>query len=244
MKHALVLVAMLGCGEAKDQPAAETWGVAEFAKAGLHIDRPWRPADFTAAATVLEEQCKDHHDRLPHFHGPRSGKVFAKLLTPLPDDSAAPITERFSAHMVRGEALNTISKLYLVDLLAAPSREYIEVMGAYFLEASALAEIADLFLASFGPGDPKHQTRLAGLAQMEHGDGLMLHGGLLIAEDARLSEADRLAMLAYVTAALPTLLPRAEPAVQQAIRDDLAKQVATTSPGTLHDAFVTAQRKK
>lgn len=244
MKHALFLVAILGCGEAKDKPAVETWGVAEFAQAGLRIDRPWKPADFTTAAAVLEAQCKDHRDRLPHFHGPRTGEVFAKLLTPLPDDSAEPITQRFTAHMLRGEALTAISKLYLVDLLAAPSRDYIEVMGSYFLEASALAEIAAPFLASFGPDDPKHQTRLEGLARMSHGDGLMLHGGLLIAEDPRLAEADRLAMLAYVSAALPTLLPRAEPAVQQAIRDDLAKQVATTPPGTLHEAFVTAQRKK
>jgi hypothetical protein len=233
------LVWLVGCGSprANDLPA-ETWGVAEFAQAGLRIDKPWRPEDLTAAAAVLDA----HRDRLPHFHGARSGEVFAKLVTPLPDDGAAPVTERFHAHMLRGEALNAISKLYLENLLAKPPREFIEVMGAYLGEAAELARLAEPFLATFGPDDPKHQARLDGLAQMKRGYGQMLLGGLLVAEDARVPEADRLAMLGYVTTALPTLLPATEPAVQQRIRDNLANQIDKTSAGAPHDAFVAARR--
>ncbi|CAN5476621.1 hypothetical protein BH11MYX1_BH11MYX1_27990 [soil metagenome] len=242
MKRALVLVVTFSCGKPTNALPTETWGITDFANAGLHIDKPWTPDNFTTAATVLKAQCTGHRDRLPHFHGQKSGEVFAKLLTPLPDDHAAPVTERFKAHMLRGEALNAISKLYLEDMLAAPSREFIEVMGSYLGEAAALATTADPFLASFGPDDPKHQTRLDGLAKMKHGDGLMMQGGLLVAEDARVPEDDRLAMLAYVTAVLPTLFPHAEPEVQQTIRDNLAKHVETTSPGKPHDAFVAARQ--
>ena len=237
----LVLIVLVGCGptKANDLPA-ETWGVAEFAQAGLHIDKPWRPEDFTAAAAVLEAQCAGHRDRLPHFHGARSGEVFAKLVTPLPDDTAASIAERFHAHMLRGEALNAISKLYLENLFAKPSRDFIEVIGAYLGEAAALARNAKPFIATFGPDDPKHQARMDGLAQMKRGFGQMLLGGLLVAEDTRVSEADRLAMLGYVTTTLPTLLPDIEPVVQQSIRDNLANQVDKLPSGAPRDAFVAA----
>ena len=237
------LVGLAGCGPTKaNELPAETWGVTELAQAGLHIDKPWRPEDFTTAAAVLEAQCAAHRDRLPHFHGARSGEVFAKLITPLPDDGTAPVTERFYAHMLRGDALISISKLYMENMLAKPSREYIEVMGAYLGEAAVFARTADAFIATFGSHDPKHQARQDGLAQMRHGFGQMMNGGLLISEDARVPEADRLAMLGYVTKALPTLMPQVEPALQQTIRDNLATQVDRTPSGAAHDAFVAARK--
>jgi len=95
-------------------------------------------------------------------------------------------------------------------------------------------------LATFGSDDPKHQSHLEGLAKMKQGYGQMMHGSLLIAEDARVPEEDRRAMLGYVTAVLPKLLPFAEPAMQQTIRDNLAKQAEAKGP--LHEAFVVAQR--
>ncbi len=244
MERALLVVVtlgLLGCAKTKpnDLPA-EAWDVADYAKAGLVIDKPWHPDDLTTAATVLKEQCSDHRERLPHFRGAKSGPVFAKLLAPLADARAASTSDQFAVHAQRGEALNQLSKLYTENLLAAPSREFIEVMGTYLGEAATLAVTADAFVATFGSDDPKHRARLDGLAQMKHGYGEMLRGGLLIAEDTRVPEQDRRAMLGYVSAVMPKLLPFADPATQQTIRDNLAKQAETQGP--LHEGFVAVQQ--
>ncbi len=237
MKRALVLLLVLGCSK---QPARapEAWGVADYAKAGIAIDKPWAPDDYPAAAAVLKQLLPDHRDRLPRFHGDKSGAVFAKLMTPPPDDSAAPIAARFFAHMTRGEALQTLSKLYSA---VPPSRELIEVMGANLGEAAALATEAEPFLASFGPDDPQRAIRLDGLAKMRTGFGEMMAGGLMIASDPSLPEDDRVAMVNHVTAVLHVLLPFTEPATQQQIRSTIAAQVSATK-GNVHDAFVAAQR--
>lgn len=238
-----VVVLVLGCTTAKtNQLPAEAWGVADYANVGLRVDEPWTPDDYTAAASVLQQQSAGHRERLPRFHGEKSGVVFAKLVTDLPDDSSVPINERFIAHVKRGQAIDAISKLYVENAFATPSREWIELTGVSLREAVVLATIADAFLASFGPDDPKREVRLEGLAKMKAGYGSMLLGGLLVADQLRVPEHDRVAMLAHVATALPALLPFAAPEMQRNIRDVIAKQLATFPAGKLHDAIVAVEQ--
>lgn len=239
----VVIVAVLACTKAKtNELPAEAWGVDDYAKAGLRIDKPWTPDDYTNAATILQQQTAGHRERLPRFHGAKSGEVFAKLIADLPDDSSAPIRDRFIAHEVHGEAANAISKLYMENQLATPTREWIELFAVSLREGTAMASMTDEFLASFGPDDPKHEARLRGIAQMRAGFGMMMFGSLLVADNLRVPEADRVAVLTHLTAALPTLFPFAPPERQTAIRELIGKQVAAFPPGKLHDAIVAAQQ--
>jgi hypothetical protein len=245
MKRASIVIVLfvLGCTKAKtNELPAEAWGVADYANVGLRIDKPWTADDYTTAASVLQQQTAGHRERLPRFRGAKSGEVFTKLVTDLPDDASASINERFAAHAKRGEAINAISKLYMENEYATPTREWIELTGASMREAVVLATLSDAFLASFGPDDPKREVRLGGLAKMKSGYGSMLLGGLLVADQLRVPEDDRVAMLAHVTAALPALLPFAAPEAQRNIRDVITKQVAAFPAGKLHDAIVAAQQ--
>ncbi|HSD87875.1 MAG TPA: hypothetical protein VLB44_10190 [Kofleriaceae bacterium] len=241
---AVVLVLVLACTKTNhNEVSAEEWGIADYANVGLHVDRPWAPDDYTIAARVLEQQTAGHRERLPRFHGEKSGVLFTKLVTDLPDDGSAPVQERFTAHFTRGEALNAISKLYVESAYATPSREWIELMGASLREAVVLARMSDAFLASLGPDDPRRDVRLGGLAKMKQGYGGMLLGGLLVGDQTRVPEDDRVAMLTHVTAALPTLFPFCASETQRNIRDVITKQVAAFPAGKLHDAIVAAQQK-
>jgi hypothetical protein len=207
----------------------------------LRIDTPWNADDYVTAQHVLERVAADHRERLPRFHGARSGAVFAKLLVDLPEDAASPVNQRFLAHATRFEALNGIAKLYLSDEFGTPPREWIELVGAVLHDAAALERDADAFLASFGPDDPKRANRLAGLDQMTSGYGTMIIGGLQVADQRHVPDDDRVAMLAYVTAVLPILYSHAKPEAQHQIRDLIDKEVAGFS-GPLATAAAAAQR--
>jgi hypothetical protein len=241
MKRAVVLLIVLACSKSNELPS-EAWGVEDYAKAGIAVDKPWGAAEFKNALDVLRPAVDGHRERLPRYRGAKSGAVFAKLVTDLPADADRPITDRFGLHYEHYDAVNQISKLYIVDLMAVPTREWMELMGALMREAAVLVTLSDDFIASFGPDDPKRQVRLDGLAKMKSGFGQMLRGGVLIAADLRVPEADRIAMVEHVTAVLPVLFPHVMPETQQAIRDHLAKLVAAVPAGKLHDAVVAAQK--
>lgn len=242
MKHALVLLVLVACGRSKtNQLPAEAWGVDDYAKAGIAIDKPWGADDFTNAATVLAQVTTGHRERLPRYQGPKSGPVFAKLLVPVAQGDDVAIAERFATHGQRAEALNAISKLYVEHEMAPFTRESIELMGAMLAEASALASTADPFLASFGPDDPQREARLGGLAKMKTGYGMMVLGNLMVAGDARVPELDRIALVQHVTTAMPVLFPFVPADTQQLIRKQAVKLVDGLPKGALRDAVVAAK---
>jgi hypothetical protein len=106
MKRALILLTMLvlACTKPKtNELPREAWSVEDYAKAGLRIDKPWTADDYTTAAKVLQQEAAGHQERLPRFRGVKSGAVFEKLITDLPDDRGVPVRDRFLAHATRGE---------------------------------------------------------------------------------------------------------------------------------------------
>jgi hypothetical protein len=237
MKRALVLLVLLlavACKKTKtnDLPE-EAWGADDYAAVGLRSDQPWTGADYTRAASVLGEQTKGHRERLPRYQGAKSGALFARLIEPLPPDADKPIGERFVAHMERYHAANAISKLYVENALAVPTREWVELTGVLMREGSALAGMAEELIASFGPDDPKREVRLDGLAKMRRGFGELILGSLLTAGDTRVPEVDRIAAVGHVNTAMPALIPFAEPGTKTQIREQVKRLVDGLPGGKL-----------
>lgn len=230
--RALILVALLACGSSKsanDLPP-EAWGVEDYAKAGIPaIDHAWTIDEHEAAAAALVKAAEGHPERLPRLQGAKSGPVFARIVEARGDDE-------FVAHARRFEAGNQISKLYMVNEMAAVNAEYLAIMGAMLREAAMLETGGEAFLASFGD-DPSVPARRDGLRKMRSGWGQMLLGGVMILADVRVAEAARLAFAADLRAVFPTIYPKLQPSDQALIRSQLSRLHDGLTSGPLRDAL-------
>ena len=167
--------------------------------------------------------------------------MFARLVEERPDDQSAPLKARFVVHVERFGALGRAFKLYGDGVARPPVREQFELMHAALREASWIFTLSDPFLATFRADDPSLPTRRDGMAKLSHGVGGMLLGSILMSADLRVAQADREVLLRYVADTAPSLFPNVPAALQQSIREALAKRVEGTT-GDLREAAVRVQR--
>ncbi len=236
---AVAAVAGLGaCAKSKspNELPAETWGEADYVKAGLPaVDHPWTDAELKGAVDVLSKETTGHRERLPHRGGAKSGAVFERLVEAPP--AASDPTQAYVAHADRFDVLNKISKLYVASEMASASAEYYAITGRLLHEAQALELGAEAFLATFSADDPTRPTREAGFAKMRSGWSTMLLGGLMMVSDVRAPESARIALSKDLAAVLPTMYPRSEPGTKQMIQEQLGKMHDLFKDGALKDAL-------
>lgn len=231
-------VALAACSKSKspnDLPA-ESWGEAEYVKAGLPAaDHTWTAAELKVAVDVLSKETTGHRDRLPHRGGVKSGAVFERLVEG--PSAAADPAQAYIAHAERFDVINQISKLYVASEMASASAEYYAITGRLLREAMALEVGAEAFLATIPADDPTRPTREAGFAKMRSGWSTMLLGGLMMVSDVRAPEAARIDLSKDLTAVLPTMYPRSEPGTKQMIKEQLDKMHDLFKAGSLKDAL-------
>lgn len=220
MIRILVLGAVIACSK----PAAMT--TDQYVAAGVpdpgHV---WTTADLETAATALSHL---ERERLP----PHTSAIFAKLVAPAADDPSAPIEQRMQDRGARYETLNRASKLYAVS-----SREQLDLFAALLTEGVAISKLADPFLATFPPDDPKLPIRREGIAKMYSGYGAMLLGALLILDNRQLPIEVKRALLSNLIVTWPALYPKLVAEQQTTLRETLDKLAAAPS-GPIHDELV------
>jgi hypothetical protein len=228
---ASVLAACSTSKSANDLPA-ESWGAAEYAKAGLPAaDHTWTIAEHQTAVDVLAKETAGHRDRLPHRGGAKSGAVFERIVEPTGS------ADEFVVHADRFDLLNQMSKLYIASEMAGASAEYYAITGRLLHEARALDGGADAFLAGFAADDPTRPTREAGFAKMRSGWSTMLLGSLMMVSDIRAPESARIGLSKDLAAVLPAMYPRAEAGTKQMIKEQLDKMHDLFKSGALKDAL-------
>jgi hypothetical protein len=235
----LALVFTIACKadhrSVNDLPA-ETWTVADYTKAGVPApDHAWSLDELQQAVNALATATQGHRERLPHQDGTMSGPVFAKLVEATPVDGT--VSERFGAHGARYEAMNQLSKLYMVDATAAVTPEWLALIGNVLQESAALQVDVAEFLASFGPDDPKHDVRVDGVATMRRGWGQMLEGGLMMLADLRVAMPVRVRFARVLRRVFPVLIPALLPEQQTAIQGRLKKLHEFYPNGPLAEAM-------
>lgn len=233
---ALVVGGACATSKSPNELPAESWGEADYVKAGLPaVDHPWTVAELKAAVAVLASATTGHRDRLPHRGGAKSGAVFERLVE-APAAAADP-AQAYIAHAERFDVLNQISKLYVASEMASANAEYYAITGRLLREALALELGAEAFLATFPADDPTRPTREAGFAQMRSGWSTMLLGSLMMVSDVRGPEAARIGLSQDLAAVLPTMYPRSEPGTKQMIKDQLDRMQDLMKNGALKDAL-------
>jgi hypothetical protein len=233
-----VFAALAACAKDKspNELPAESWGEADYTKAGLPAsDHSWTNAELKTAVDVLGRETTGHRDRLPHRGGAKSGAVFDRLVEP-PTDAGNP-SATYIAHAERFDILNQISKLYVVSEMASANVEYYAITCRLIREAQVLDQGAEPFLATFAADDPSRPAREAGFAKMRSGWSTMLLGGLMMVSDVRAPEAARISLSNDLTAVLPGMYPRADAGTKQMIKEQLDKMHDLFKSGALKDAL-------
>lgn len=203
------------------------------------MDHVWSVIELRNAVDVIARAAEDHPDRLPRFHGARSGAVFARLVDEPVDDSTAPVTARLGKHLDRYDGLNKALKMYKPSLAPA-RREQIELFRVLLHETVAISTLSTAFLATFPPDDPSLPDRRHGIEVFYEGVAGMLFGSMMIADDRRVDEVDRIVVFGYLAEVAPALLPKISDKHQREIRA-YADRLAAASTGALHDAAVRVQ---
>jgi hypothetical protein len=240
MRRTLV-AAVLGLLLAAGAARAEDWVTRDYVAAGVPDPvRVWSLPELRQAVDAIGRAAAGHAERLPRYRSTRSGVLFARLIEPLREDPAGAVADRLIMHVERFGALNELNKLYGVSLEAPPQREQLELYGEILREAVALEGMVAPFLATFRADDPSLPTRRDGLAKMRAGNGTMLLGCVLVAEDLRVEEAQRVTLLRRIAPAAAALVPKLPADAQSKFRDELGKLV-TASRGALHAAAVGVQ---
>lgn len=238
--RALLVVLLVACSPTKSANELPGDGLTmhEYQQAGLPaVDHPWTVDEHTAAAAGLATLAKGHREKLPRRDSAKSGALFAKLLEPVAGDERAPVSARFGAHVMRYEAANKTSKLYTVNVMDAPNREWLALAELLLGESAALFDLVDPFLAQFAADDPTRPGREAGLAKMRGGTGGLLLGSLMVVGDLRVREADRVSLATRIATVFGALYPKLDATNQQQVRDQLGRLHGGLKAGPLRAAL-------
>jgi hypothetical protein len=238
----LVIAAIVAACHGGAEPPGDGWTTAQWTAAGVpDPKRAWTPDELKAAVEVIKKSVGEDAHRLPKFHGANGGELFSRVTAAPTLDPKAEVRAAFGAAFTTEEAHRAFSTLYQPDGLTAPTREFVESFGSVYDDDARLLPLCDPFIATFGSDDPTVPARRGGLQKMLQGTGQMIVGGIMVAADLRVAEADRVALLGYIGHVLPVSFAGLSPDDQATIRANLGKLVDGSS-GDLHTAAAAVQR--
>jgi hypothetical protein len=235
-----VVISLLVIGARSAHAAG--WSTRDYIAAGVpDLTRPWSTKDLRNAVDAITRAAAGHAERLPRYHSPSSGAVFAKLMEPPKEEVAAEVDAQVAAHFERYRALVDAGSLYSAIARQSMPREWIELTGVVLHEAVALEQLSGPFIAALPPGDDRLAGRRAMVAKLHDGTGKMLMLHLVVAIGDNVAVAERIAALDNLTQSAPPMLAVIAPRAAAALRNDVTRLAAETS-GELHDAAVRLQR--
>jgi hypothetical protein len=207
-------------------------------------ERAWGGTEMTTASTRLQSLAAEHPEQLPRFQSPRSGHTFARIVAA--DNLAffrqttVPLSSRLPAVIEFMDSFNAIFKLYLQAFKAhlAPSAELIELAGAQLRLCQTSTELTDEFVATLSRDDPRYEVRMAGLEQMRQGLAEVVDGVLTTLTEVDVyPRAERLTLLGYCRATLPSIVPKLAPGSQVEVLERLDALAADPRLADLHQSI-------
>lgn len=148
-------------------------------------DRLWSADDYQQAAKVLQKLLNEDPTRLPRLSSPRSGGLFARLVSPenltLAESMGSgpgPRLQYLAAELNPG--VIEILKIYMTATNQGTSfdAELAEVLLYVGTVADKTWDFMDLFKAELSPDDPQYEVRMEGLETARGGLALIVGGFL------------------------------------------------------------------
>jgi hypothetical protein len=216
---------------------ASSLGTKDFLDRGVPSpDRAWSAKDYSAATGALRGLKPDAY---PLRGDPKSGPVFARFVA---DDNLAfsrnakmPLDTRLPEAVEALGASRSLAGVYLEAFQkGAPlGPETLALFQYLFSEADAVLDLADAFILTLDPTDPKYAVRMQGAAKVVSGIGEMARGAVMtLAEKTAYSLADLRSFAEGLRSSMPKLVARLDAEHRQEILDELTSaRDAETDPG-------------
>ncbi|HEX8913966.1 MAG TPA: hypothetical protein VF796_16575 [Humisphaera sp.] len=193
-------------------------------------DRGWLADDMSRAASVLAAQ---NPATLPRYGSARSGAVFDRIvsadnLRPLRDRSIA-INLRLPQAATLQQSLNQLTKTYLAAYAAGGvgGDELVELSGAVLRSSREVFELAEEFMGTLSPTDPKYAARMHGLETVRQGMAQIVSGTLTtLGEAAVYSVEARVRLVGYCRETLPYMVAHLSPPSKAEVLSRLDRMVA------------------
>ena len=216
---------------------ASSLGTADFLDRGVPSpDRPWSAKDYSAATGALRGLKADAY---PLLGDPKSGPVFARFVA---DDNLAfirdaemPLDTRLPESVDALGQSRSLAGLYLEAFQhGAPlGPETLALFGFLFTEAASVLDLADAFILTLDPKDPKYPVRMQGAARVVNGIGEMADGAVItLGEKKAYALADLRSFTDGIRGSVPKLVARLDAEHRQEIVDKLTRaRDAEADPG-------------
>lgn len=199
-----------------DDPHDESLTSDEYLRLGLPAhDRTWAGNDMAKATAVLSRLAEENHRSLPRFRSPRSGKYFARMISPdnlaLAADQSLPLETRMPQAIAQLQAVTNFMRLYLAGFVKQDVRdcELVELMGASYRVSVVALGAVDEFLPTIRKDDPTYEVRMNGVKRMKGGLAEMVFGGLqTLTERESYRTSELLRLVAHMKKSFPEIVPR------------------------------------
>lgn len=211
----------------------ESLADAQYVALGLPAhDHHWSGEDLHEAAVHLQALATTKPRSLPRYRSARSGRVFARIIArdnlEVLRNPAAPISIRLPAALVYTHELNGIYEIYAAALRAktVTGDDLAELHAARLRACHTMLELAEEFLPTLAPTDPKYQTRLDGITAMRNGTAdAMLAALHALVEPLAYGLPARKRLVSACRDTFPLIAPR----LPVARRDVLLQELRTTA---------------
>lgn len=203
-------------------------------------DRVWAGEDYAEAAAALKKIAEAKLTHLPRVNSPRSGAVFARMVSPDNLALATPPSLDQEQHLLSLAALlQGAADVYGVYFTASQTgvvfdSELVD-LGRYLLEGvSVIVPIVEEIMAATPPGDPSREALLESREKMRQGFAATLRGALTtLTETSSYRTAELVRLSVTLESTLPTIYSFLPADVQRELPDRLSSMVAAESDPAL-----------
>jgi hypothetical protein len=205
-------------------------------------DRDWTSAQMSAAVSKLQALASTSPEKLPRFQSPKSGALFARIVSREPlhfyRDKSHPLDARMQEALGCLQATNSLLKAYLpaFNLGRVSGDDLIELFGALLRSTQANLELVDEFVPTVSKQDPKYPARMAGLDRMRRGLASIVGGAITsLTERQSYVVETRVKLLGFCRETFPAIVPKLTAPSQAEIVERLSALAADPQMRDLPD---------
>lgn len=213
-------------------------------------DRDWNAQDMANAQQVIVNLAQTDPQQLPRYRSARSGRIFARMTTPLNLDAfrnpALPVEARLGQLLPFVQSGAVILMAYHPLFLKkwVSDSEMIEQLGSQLRGNALMVELLNELKPTIQPDDPNYTIRMAGFEQTRLGLASVVSGNLTtLTERKHIRDSELLRLAGYMQETFPTIVPNLRPADRDAMLQRMTKMESDPAMAGLQQAVAEVRKR-